>query len=264
MARRSIILGSIGSASQAEIVREDANIIEVIPPQELILAPKESSQEDDENDSLDSSVSSLSQEDEDESPLSVPSKPRSIFGNYWKAGGECPPKKIIPPTRSVSPMCVMADPYYQPPYSSPTLDMLLSGHGVEQQNEDDDSMNTYERTLKSCEVLPNWRLPTTSPYENAPLWMSWFTKRNASAPTLGLRGLGGPLTRSRYVQSDSALHTTPLKSALRQGRFSGGVAKTSTTSLRNHVHFQPRIQVCSYQPPVESWAAEGWSQWFGS
>ena len=268
MERRSIILGSASCSLQGENISQDANIEAATPPQVLVLRSR-LEEDDDDNDSLDASISSLSQDEqerEDEQPPSVssPCKPRSIFESYWKTEGESPcPKERVPPSRSISPMSVTVDPYSQQSYSH-TMDMLLLEPALEEK--DDGSLNTYERTLKDCEVL-DWRLPNTSPYENAPLWMSWFTKRNASAPSfLGMQGARCLLTRTRQTQSDSALHTTPLKSALRRGRFgalSSAVKPVSCARKTARVHFQPRIEVCSYRPTVESWAPQGWSQWFG-
>ncbi len=275
MSRRSIILASnsmSGSSKGNTTPQEKVNMSQPlsVPAPPCLLEIQSKSYDEDENDSLVSSVSSLSNTSEDgscESPkLSSPRSitPRSIFGSYWKVEGEAPARQLCPP-RTRSPMSVMVDPYsYQHPYS-PTMELLLLEQALGEEN-DVDSMNTYERTLKDCEVVPDWRKRQSfvSPYVNAPLWMSWFTKNNASAPSLRTNGLllrtGGTLSQTRQVQSDSALHTIPLRSALRQGRFSQN--KPATNS--HHVHFQPQIQVCSYQPPVESWAEEGWSQWFGS
>lgn len=268
MPRRSIILAanannSTSPSPEGEAIQDDI----VSPPQLLEIHSQSKNCDEDENDSQLSSVSSLSDDGSDESPrVSLPrtTKPRSIFGSYWKVEGDTPCKQLCPP-RSCSPMSVMVDPYScQHPYS-PTMELLLLEQAL-REDSDTDSMNTYERTLRGCEVAPDWRSkqPCISPHMNAPLWVSWFTRNNASAPSLLLRTSGllqtrATLSKNRQVQSDSALHTTPLRSVLRQGRFSQNKPATNA----RHVHFQPRIQVCSYQPPVESWAAEGWSQWFG-
>jgi len=241
----------------------DENFYVPPPPTHLEIQPKTC--DEDENDSQVSSISSISEDESAESPrLSSPgcTKPRSIFDSYWKAEGETSGKQLCPP-RSRSPMSVIVDPFSHQHAYSATMELLQLEQAFREECEAD-SINTYERTLKNCEVTPDWRKkhPFVSPYMNPPLWMSWFTKNNASAPSLrasGLYRMGAPLSQRRQVQSDSALHTTSLRSALRQGRFS--LNKPATNARQ--VHFQPRIQVCSYQPPVESWAAEGWSQWFG-
>jgi hypothetical protein len=122
-----------------------------------------------------------------------------------------------------------------------------------EQDDEDQSMNTYERTLKSCEVIV---VKKRSPYESLPLWMGWFT---ASAPSLmGNRGLSIS-DCARASKSDSALHKPPLKSLLRAGRFSGHHPPTAAS---HHVHFRPVVQMYLFEPPQESWAPEGWSSWF--
>lgn len=79
------------------------------------------------------------------------------------------------------------------------------------------------------------------------------------------------------VQSESALLKTPQKSCLRRGRFSVSVTRSSqplsnneeeaeNTSIRTDktiVHFEKKVEVFEFQPPVESWAESGWSSWFG-
>mmetsp|Transcript_101485 Transcript_101485/g.293629 ORF Transcript_101485/g.293629 Transcript_101485/m.293629 type:complete len:277 (+) Transcript_101485:260-1090(+) len=276
MTRRSII--------QVNSDDRGAPGAELLPPQVLHLKINDKSVDEDENDSVASTVSSLSQEEELEdatmqSSFSIPSspcstKPRSIFTNYWKTEGECPPKQLLPP-RSMSPKCVTMDPYSHQFYS-PTMEELL----VQQALEEDDDLNTYERTLKDCEEerMMNWRKlnPLASPYENPPLWLSWFSTKTRnhstrSLPVNDLTRMGGALTRSRQIQSDSALHTKPPASVLRQGRFSQNNQQRATCCTSNaaattsrHVHFQAQIKIHSYQPPMESWASEGWSEWFGS
>jgi hypothetical protein len=222
-----------------------------------------------------------------------PRRPRSIFGSYWQAeGGDSPAtrtKMVVPPSRALSPKSVMAPPNSSAMYDF--KDLLRYGLDIpteEDGHDDDMSVNTYERMLKDCEqpaappLLSSARL--LSPYHNEPLWTSWFggTYHRHSEPSLRHYPQGRRISRSRQTQSDSALLPSPMGSALRRGRFSSsshmGETPASTTSTtttpcpqkdaaapqpRRQVRFQARIQVHSYQPPVESWAAEGWSQWFG-
>lgn len=279
MTRRSVIGASRSVSSQQSCQEEREEEDVVVPPTQILkIRPNnnnnDDNDDDDENDSQVSSVSSLSEDDSSRLTSPQSSKPRAIFDRYWKAEGTTPSRKLCPP-RSSSPMCVMADPYsYRPPYpyDSEMALLWLEEEANSRPENDADSLNTYERTLNNCEVLPHWRVQQRmfSPYMNAPLWLSWFGKTNASAPTLHR---GGNLSLARQVQSDSALHVKPLRSVLRQGRFSQKTTTatssstnttTKTTNNAHHVHFQPRIQVCSYELPLENWAEQGWSQWFGS
>jgi hypothetical protein len=265
MSRRSIIHAQSGVSS----------VLEVPQPPEEIIAKRlpHCLNEENENESLDSSVSGLSQdEQEDEHDdgsircSRSPVKPRSIFGTYWKAGGEVSPssrrtKIVVPPARAVSPMSVMA----QSPWDAQdVMEMYGLERDFQKCGPDDFSINTYERTLKDCEDLPAPAHSCLSPYQNAPLWASWFSRSyHHSEPSLRMNLLRmdhGSMPPSRQVQSDSNLIiASPKASALRKGRFSTG----SPSPKSSHVRFQARIQVHSYHPPVESWAAEGWSQWFG-
>jgi hypothetical protein len=150
--------------------------------------------------------------------------------------------------RSTSPKCVRLDPY--------------SHFGLEQEKLDEGSINTYERTLRQCEVRVEQR---QRPYrhESRPLWMGWFT---SSAPSLRMAGGMSFGRRPTQSQSESTLHVGPLKSVLRRGRFSnGGVDPCPQEQQRRRtVNFNSIIQVHPFERPVESWAPDGWSSWFGS
>lgn len=292
MVQRSIILASSERATATSSF--DDECVKSPLPTHVRLPLHQGSQdsspprdEDDENDSLGSSVSSLSldqdllfdstRQESTSSGSSWAAAPRSIFASYWETKGEggptspvCQKKHMVfPPTRAVSPVSVMA--------RNTTLGMegILDLQRALQEDEEDDLLNTYERTLKDCEAP---RRKSLYPYQNAPLWMSWFSHRSEPSlrPSLWSLGVapgggGAGLHRSRQGQSDSALlcATPPLVSALRRGRFSStkGVQvhniRASTPPSGQHVRFQPRIEVRAYQPPMESWSAEGWSQLFG-
>jgi hypothetical protein len=186
-------------------------------------------------------VSSISinrgQLDEKEIIQSVESKPRSIFKKYWI--------KEERPTiqRSHSPRCVSN---LHPSLGLPTDD-------------DEDTINTYERSLKQVEVTPK----RNRSYDNIPLshgcWGGLFT---ASAPSMLVQPyLSGRYTR--FAMSDSELHKSkPLKPSLRRSRFSKE-GKAEISSRHCHpVTFKSQVEVVRFEPPKEIWAHEGWSSWF--
>jgi len=266
----------------------------------VVVEPASPTLRDADTESQCSTISGLSQEEVDEMDEQDCSsgiagcsrssmKPRSIFGSYWKTtsspGDDSPlsssrrrAKIVIPPSRALSPTSVLPttprnwqDHPFMPAY-------MHEGYG-DDEDEDEFSANTYEKTLKDCEQLPTPpRLQSRSPYENPPLssWTSWFSGYQsdscllrAVAATSSSWGRGD---LGRQVQSDSALLARPKASLLRQGRFSSMSpnslpspprTKRSDVHPDHHVRFQAKIEVCEYHPPTESWAAEGWSLWFG-
>ena len=295
--RRSIIGVRRTSTSIASVIVKPPPL-----PEEVVTMAIQ----DDETESTDSSVSSLSQEGDDQGNPSTtpcpqsPLKSRSIFGSYWQQaeGGDSPSSRtkiVVPPTRALSPKSVMASnnpsmAHHQFKELQLLFGLLEMPMDENDANDDDLTINTYERVLKDCEqsLPPPPTLPQhasrLSPYysHNPPLWTSWFlgNYHRHSEPSLRTQqhSQGRTISRSRQTQSDSALLPTPMGSALRTGRFSHSRSTTTppTASInptpcpkeaiireRRHVRFQARIQVHSYQVPVESWAAEGWSQWFG-
>ena len=182
----------------------------------------------------DDTVSSLSSDGEEEVV-----RPRSIFESYWKRSPGSKPSSIVRPS---SPKCVRSA---MDPYSHFGL--------VEEEKEEDASINTYERILKRCEVIVE---SPRNAFEGRPLWTQLFIN---SAPTLHSSPRWGSPYAKRSPKSDSMLHVRPLKSVLRKGRFSG----KACVKQERHVNFQPVITVHPFEPPVESWAAKGWSSWFG-
>ena len=189
---------------------------------------------------LEQDFSSLSSDDENDDttpPQQQDSRPRSIFQSYWKNDGT--PDKPIRIQRSPSPKCVLRDPYRE-------LGLL------DDEEEEEHLINTYERTLRHIEVVDTTY--RRRPYQSRPLWMEWFAN---SAPSLRLSLNNNAFFRQ--TKSDTALHQTTAKSALRKGRFGGG--KPSTRAC-GHVKFQPVVHVHPFEPPVESWAPDGWSNWF--
>jgi hypothetical protein len=193
----------------------------------------------------DDDMSSLSSDEEPE--MASPENPRSLFSNYWEKQGEAPSRKLFL-TRSPSPRCVMnhtPDPYEH--------------FGIVE--EEEYSMNTYERLISHYEEVS--KSSRRRPYETRPLWASWFSSSTPALPTT--RCSGGLLASvtSRF-QSEPTLRSKPLPSVLREGRFSKGVpAFKGSVSHNRRVRFQAKIMVLSYQPPAESWAADGWSSRFG-
>ncbi len=181
---------------------------------------------------------------------------------------------MVPPTRALSPRSVMtANPSLAHPYHYKELQELfgmeLPMDDRDANDDDDGTINTYERVLKECEQLQPPAVPSAS---RTTLWFLGNYHRHSEPSLRPLYPGRQTIPRSRQTQSDSALLPAPSGSALRKGRFSESPPLTATPSPKGvvaplhherHVRFQARIQVHSYQPPVESWAAEGWSQWFG-
>lgn len=186
-------------------------------------------------------------------PRAASSSPhRCIFSHDW-TDKKLPARSSYPtslsPQRSKSPKCVLYHPHFQ-----------LYAHVHVAETKTSGSVNTYESKLTSCETTRQEKEEKARkrwfPYENRPL-ASWL----ASAPSLpSISGAFAP----RHTQSDSALlaQNQRPKPVLRKGRFSLDGIKDKTCKT-NHVSFEPKIQVHSFEPPLDNWAPQGWSDWFG-
>jgi len=186
-------------------------------------------------DSLDdvSSVSSCSlMEDRDCNFTPSLSSPRSIFKQFWNTQGHSHelhrpvPKEI----------------------STQVLRLLTE--------EDSPTQNVYEETLREREedaaagIAPKRR----SIFDNA--------YKSSSAPSLRTN----KCFDFRKIQSTSALGQRPAKSCLRPTRYTiSGTAnqrRRSERSSDNSVHFSEKIEVTLFQPSLERYAEEGWSDFF--
>jgi hypothetical protein len=180
---------------------------------------------------------------------------RSLFSEYWK-GNNFPARASrqtsIPPQHSTLPKCVCRHPYFQ-----------LYSHQLQEnaEREEDVSVNTYERTLKKCEINKEQNREQVRkqwfPYENRPLSFWWTSEPTLTEPS--------PTLPPRPSHSDNALNCKSQrpKPLLRKGRFSYGENNTDTMEKNNRVSFQPIIQVHRFQSPLDQWAPRGWSSWFG-
>eukprot|EP00529_Nitzschia_sp_RCC80_P029272 CAMPEP_0113475264 /NCGR_PEP_ID=MMETSP0014_2-20120614/19026_1 /TAXON_ID=2857 /ORGANISM="Nitzschia sp." /LENGTH=326 /DNA_ID=CAMNT_0000368169 /DNA_START=257 /DNA_END=1237 /DNA_ORIENTATION=- /assembly_acc=CAM_ASM_000159 len=155
--------------------------------------------------------------------------------------------------------------------------------------ESDSSLNTYERMVSGAESSNrNTNNKNNNKSSNVfNVWMSFFTKNDGTAATTtpttrhsapSLRDLVDRQSNknTRNAQSDPALIKSPSKSCLRRGRFSSVVksppveddealedGSSSGHSDRTVVQFETNVQVFEFQRPVETWAENGWSSWFG-
>lgn len=251
-----------------------------------------------------SSVSSLSSAEDDSffavpPPPSSSSPPRSIFKSYWDKTGGSPPLVIKRLHRYRPTTAVVAPPVSRVLFTD-NKDLLRSKSSSNAivpeeevlteddiDNDDDqvdcdleqDSVNTYERTLKRNNNL-TCASPAHAPAAPSPHRRSIFGQQQLlqSQPNLSsLSSFSG--TTFRKTQSTSALGATPSsssslfppRSCLRQGRFSssgrssswcGSASHYSHSSFTSNVSFHKDVRVVVYQRPVEHWAADGWSQRF--
>eukprot|EP00980_Cylindrotheca_fusiformis_P024672 scaffold12200_cov122-Cylindrotheca_fusiformis.AAC.4 len=170
---------------------------------------------------------------------------RSIFSEHWTAATPNSPNCEYRPVvrRSKSPKCVLQNSHFQLFAETETRECK------------EVPANTYEQVLEDCENERERK--RLRPYESRPL-ACWFT----SLPTL-VMSPSLAVTRPRFTQSDSSLHTKQnIQSLLRKGRFSGSNA-TTNTKKDMHVSFESSIQIHRFSPPMNQWAEKGWSSWFG-
>ena len=200
---------------------------------------------------------------------------RSLFPKYWAntCEEESPQRQLFSSPSTSRHLVSQPSPFPNP------FDVFGLNEDERDGYDDEDeySINTYERMISHYDVTPRRRRTksrkrsneTRRPYESKPLWSALFT---SSAPSLSRQSssMAAPSSSSLVgFRSAPVLHTKPLPSVLRKGRFSRSPNNTNnqmlarSSSQNQHVRFQPLIQVQSYQPPVESWAADGWSSWFG-
>jgi hypothetical protein len=177
-----------------------------------------------------SSVSSCSLvEDPD---YNFTSSPRSIFKQFWNTQGQSHKLHRPVPTE----------------ISTQVLRLLTE--------EDCPAQNVYEETLREREedtaagISPKRR----SIFDNA--------YKSASTPTLRTN----KCFDFRKIQSTSAFGQKQTKSCLRPSRFTpSGTANQRGRSERssdNSVHFSEKIEVTLFQPSLELYAQEGWSDFF--
>jgi len=226
------------------------------------------------------------------SPQSLPvtstrTPPRSIFPAYWKTDPRPsrpspissevekrqqqqqrqshPPRRIIHKTFAYS--------YDRDPYQFYGIEEDKTS-STSEDDYDSDSLNSYEFNLRKNE---------------AGIIAENHQRRSRTCPSLSLPEVGirrmVELDRTHATfQSDTVLYakTSRRMSCLRKSRFSfdaNGNRKddddgSSSSTNSNHgegkgeqhrtsVSFEPRIKVHLFVPPVEKWAPNGWSNWFG-
>ena len=160
------------------------------------------------------------------------SSPRSIFKQFWGVQGQS--HKLHRPV---------------PKEISTQVLRLLT-------EEECSSQNVYEETLREREEDAEAGI--------APKRRSIFhnTYKSASTPSLRTQ----KCFDFRKIQSTSALGQRPAKSCLRPSRYApSGTANRQRTSERssdNSVHFSEKLEVTVFQPSLESYAQEGWSDFF--
>lgn len=166
------------------------------------------------------------------SSINKPSSPRSIFKDYWGCQGQS--HKLHRPL---------------PIEISARINKLLT--------EDETPVeNIYEETLRDREENAEPGI--------APKRRSIFNNRyqSKSAPTLHTSTKYFDL---RKIQSSHALGQNVPPSCLRPCRYSGpsSTRRTSESSgPDNSVRFSEKIQITVFQPSLERYAEEGWSDFF--
>mmetsp|Transcript_11306 Transcript_11306/g.21562 ORF Transcript_11306/g.21562 Transcript_11306/m.21562 type:complete len:256 (+) Transcript_11306:94-861(+) len=177
-----------------------------------------------------SSVSSCSLA-EDPDYNFTPSSPRSIFKQFWTTQGQS--HKLHRPV---------------PKEISTQVLRLLT-------EEDCPAQNVYEETLREREdAAAGIASKRRSIFDNA--------YKPASAPSLRTN----KCFDFRKIQSTSSLGQKPIRSCLRPSRYtSSGTASKQRISERSSdisVHFSEKIEVTLFQPSLERYAQEGWSDFF--
>jgi len=156
--------------------------------------------------------------------------PRSIFKTYWeKKGGSASIRRSSQPTD-----------YTQ----------SLSGCASDEESESS-SANTYERTLRKNEGVS-----TSS--RRIIFGTGCYSQ---STPTLSLSTLVNDFRKTR---SSSELERKPKASCLRPCRYSGQQQRNTSegSTAEASVTFSKQVKVATFQPPLEKWAAAGWSDFF--
>jgi hypothetical protein len=176
--------------------------------------------------------------------------PRSIFKSYWSKEGQ-----------DGAPISLHHR-FHDSPRSARANLLLLDAQTASTKQEKAKSTSSfYEQSLQHVEVRPK----PSRPWESNPL-SSVLKGLFLSLPELERRSsidkhdLAG--FEQRKSKSTSALHSTPLRSALRNGRFAQVNQDTAATASCKNVAFQTQVDVYRFEVPKESWAPEGWSSWF--
>jgi len=199
---------------------------------------------------------------------------RSIFSAYWKTDQR--------PSRSLSPISSEVEKLLHPqrrriqktftytydrdPYQYFGIEED-EGKTSSTDDDDSDSLNSYEHDLHNNEV----KVTRNS------------CRRSRLCPSLSYDEVGinrmAHGSAEKAVQSDTALFakTSPSLqrlSCLRKNRFSLDTDNSNSNLAqsnrrkgkgehRTSVTFEPKIQVVLYSPPMEKWAPNKWSEWFG-
>lgn len=211
-----------------------------------------------------------------QSPTATPPNHRSIFSSYWKT--EPRPSRPRPshPLHSPSRISSKIEKRQRPqrrqihktytynfdrdPYQFFGIEDDESKTSTPYYDGDINCLNSYESVLHNSEVGV----------------IEKDCRRSRTCPSLyhakgGMDGM--VLNRAeKTAQSDTILYTKTRKSCLQKGRFSfdadnsDGTQPTKGGSMRKNrtsVSFESEIKVHLFQSPVEKWAENGWSNWFG-
>ena len=209
-----------------------------LPPLDLVTTCSEDCSDDV------SSVSSCSinEDPDNDFPLHrshscSPSTPRSIFKRYW--GSQDQSHKLHRP-----------------------LPTEISAQIIRSLTAEDESptQNVYEETLREREEDARLGL--------SPKRRSIFNNHYKSNSTPSFRTQ--KYFDLRKIQSSSALGRKPATSCLRPSRYSGASSNDNndlrlsqrTSRSDNSVHFSEKVEITVFQPSLERYAQEGWSDFF--
>lgn len=173
------------------------------------------------------SVSSVSSDEDSCDEATSRCSRRSLFKNYWGKKGGAPVFSSPPPSNDQEAASRITD--------------------DRQNDEDNESCGTYERTLKVNEALP----------PAAPRRRQIFSSSFVSEPSLGRVVLRRE--QLRKTKSTSALGKP---SCLRESRFSPTSSPRQRSESEAHVSFSSKVDVMVFQRTREVWAAKGWSDFF--
>lgn len=167
------------------------------------------------------SLSSLSDDDCQESHTESSTSTRSIFKDYWDKHGDMGSLQ----------RCAVSPPLPQ--------QILL----------DDSTTPTYEQVIRAQEQPKLHRRRIFG----SRCWTQ-------SCPTLPESSMYRDLRKTRSTSALSRSKST--SSCLRSGRYSAPAVEETSESSEASVSFNPKVEVKYYEPPVERWAALGWSEFF--
>jgi len=188
-----------------------------------------------------------------QSSLAKPLNRRSIFPSYRKSD----PRLSRP---SHSPSSTRCNTYTYIYDRDPYHFFGIEDDGSKTSSTDSDSLNSYESVLHKNEVgviKDDCRRSRTCPS---------LIRAGAGMDGIVLNSMG------KTTQSDTILFAK-TRSCLRKSRFSldtgnnNGIQPSKVQikgKSQTSVSFESIVKVHLFQPPVENWAQNGWSNWFGN